>query len=128
MNFLLDTHALLWWLTADPRLSSVAKNAIEDPDASRYISSVTPFEIATKVRIGKLDFAREIADNFDSYVAAGAFKSLDVNTGHALLAGKMPGNHKDPFDRLLAAQCKAEKLSLITADPAFAEFGLDLVW
>jgi PIN domain nuclease of toxin-antitoxin system len=106
----------------------VAKNAIEDPDISRYISSVTPFEIATKVRIGKLDFACEIADNFNSYIAAGAFTSLDVNTEHALLAGKMPGNHKDPFDRLLAAQCKVENLSLITADSAFAEFELDLVW
>ena len=128
MSLLIDTHALLWWLTADPRLTLAAKSAIENPDIVRYISSVSAFEIATKVRIGKLDFAKEIVENFEQITIAGAFKSLDVNARHALLAGEMAGLHKDPFDRLLAAQCKVEGLPLVSIDPAFLQFGLELIW
>src|SRR6478736_3434353 len=116
MSLLLDTHVLLWWLTADPRLSATAKAAVENPNIARYISSVTAFEISTKVRIGKLDFAHEIADKFEQIMVDGAFLGLDISHRHALMAGRMPASHRDPFDRLLAAQCTLEKLSLVTAD------------
>ena len=128
MNILLDTHAFLWWLTANPKLSAKAKAAIEDSSATRYISSATGFEITNKVRIGKLDFGRPIVENFDSILADGGFAKLSLSMAHTFLAGQMGGAHKDPFDRMLAAQCKLENLSLITVDPAFQEFGIDIVW
>ena len=113
LSVLLDTHALLWWLMADPRLSDRAREAIDNPDITRFVSSVTAFEITTKVRIGKLEEAREAADRFEAILVQGAFTKLDLTPDHALLAGRMPGEHRDPFDRLLAAQAK---------------FGVDLVW
>ena len=128
MSVLLDTHALLWWLTADRRLSPLAKATIDDGDRVRYVSSVTAFEIANKHRLGKLPIAGPIIDSFDQIVRDGSFRKLDVSTSHALLAGKFPSTHRDPFDRLLAAQCKIDGLSMITVDPAFGEFGIDIVW
>lgn len=128
MSVLLDTHALLWWLTADRKLSKTAIATIENLSASRYISAISAFEITSKVRIGKLDFARRIAEDFDMILQEGGFIKLDLSTAHAFLAGRMPGIHRDPFDRMLAAQCKLENLSLITIDPAFREFGVDIIW
>lgn len=125
---LLDTQALLWWLMADPRLSNRARQAIDNADITRLVSSVTAFEITTKVRIGKLEEAREIADRFESILIQGAFTKLDLTPDHALLAGRMAGEHRDPFDRLLAAQAKLENVPLVSSDRAFLAFGVDLVW
>ncbi|MCM2474736.1 type II toxin-antitoxin system VapC family toxin [Rhizobium sp. CG5] len=125
MSFLIDTHAFLWWVLADPTLSSKAKAAIDDGNAARYISSVTAFEIANKLRLGKLEFAREIVENFDTVLREANFLTLDVTPSHALLAGRLPGDHKDPFDRLLAAQASLDALVLISADGAFDGFDID---
>ena len=103
MSVLLDTHALLWWLTADSQLSPVARAAIDDGDRVRYVSSVTAFEIANKHRLGKLPIAGPVIESFDQIIKDGNFRKLDISTSHALLAGKLPSTHKDPFDRLLAA-------------------------
>ncbi|MBW8282983.1 MAG: type II toxin-antitoxin system VapC family toxin [Rhizobium sp.] len=128
MSFLLDTHTFLWWITAHSSLSHRARSAIENPDALRCVSAVTAFEIANKFRIGKLDFAREIVEDFDAVLDDGGFQRLDISPSHALLAGQMPGNHKDPFDRLLAAQSKLENLTLVTADHAFDGFDIKRLW
>lgn len=128
MRFLLDTHTFLWWIMAHSSLSQRAKSVIEDPDALRCVSAVTAFEIANKFRIGKLDFAREIVENFEAVLDDGGFQRLDISPSHALLAGQMPGNHKDPFDRLLAAQSKLESLTLVTADQAFEGFDIRCLW
>ncbi|MGI2032009.1 type II toxin-antitoxin system VapC family toxin [Rhizobium panacihumi] len=128
MNALLDTHALLWWLGADKELSTNAKAAIENGDNQRFISAVTAFEIANKFRLGKLPGAGPILEAFDNILERGGFSLLPVTAAHAKLAGEMPGKHRDPFDRLLAAQCKLENLTLLTVDAAFEEFGIDIVW
>jgi PIN domain nuclease of toxin-antitoxin system len=128
MNLILDTHVLLWWLMADPRLSRKAKAAVEDPEVKRYVSSVTAFEIANKVRIGKLEPARTIVATFDNILSAGRFIQLDVTHRHGLIAGQLPGAHKDPFDRLLAAQARCEDLVLISADSAFDSFPVERLW
>lgn len=88
MSFLLDIHAFLWWLTADPRLSQPARSAIENANERRYVSSVTAYEISNKFRIGKLDIAREIIENFELVVAEAGFEKLPVTASHAILAGK----------------------------------------
>lgn len=128
MSFLLDTHAFIWWVMADPNLSDRARSAIEDPDSRRCVSSVTAFEIANKVRIGKLDFAQPIIDEFDTILDDAGFQRLDITSSHALLAGRITGDHKDPFDRLLAAQSRLEGLVLITADKAFQGFDIERLW
>ncbi len=128
MSVLLDTHTLLWWLTANRKLSERAKAAVEDPAVTRYVSAASAFEITNKFRIGKLDIARPVVENFESVLAEGHFHKLDITTSHAFLAGQMAGVHKDPFDRMLAAQCRLENLSLVTIDPAFSEFGINIIW
>ena len=128
LSVLLDTQALLWWLMADPRLSARARDTIDNPDITRFVSSITAFEIATKVRIGKLEEAREISDRFESILIQGAFTKLDLTPNHALLAGRMPGEHRDPFDRLIAAQAKLEDMPVISSDKAFLSFGVHLLW
>ena len=128
MSYLLDTHALLWWLMADPRLSRSAKSIIDNPAASRHVSAVSAFEIANKVRIGKLDAARPAIETFDIILAEARFARLDVTQTHALLAGTLESHHRDPFDRLLAAQAMLEGLILVTSDKAFASFGITTIW
>lgn len=113
---------------SDPRLSRKAKSAVEDPEVTRYASSVTAFEIANKVRIGKLEPARTIIATFDDILAAGRFIKLDVTHRHVLTAGQLPGVHKDPLDRLLAAQARCEDLILISADMAFDSFPVERLW
>ncbi|MDH4413465.1 MAG: type II toxin-antitoxin system VapC family toxin [Rhizobium sp.] len=128
MSILLDTHAFLWWVTADPRLSAAAKTAIDDPSTRRCVSSVTAFEIANKFRIGKLEMAGEIIESFDAVLGDAGFEKLAVTSSHALLAGQIPSGHKDPFDRILAAQAKLENLAMLTIDPAFDTFGIQRLW
>ncbi|NBB47140.1 PIN domain-containing protein [Rhizobium sp. CRIBSB] len=128
MSILLDTHAFLWWVTADPRLSAAAKTAIDDPSTRRCVSSVTAFEIANKFRIGKLEMAGEIIESLDAVLGDAGFEKLAVTSSHALLAGQIPSGHKDPFDRILAAQAKLENLAMLTIDPAFDTFGVQRLW
>jgi PIN domain nuclease of toxin-antitoxin system len=128
MSFLLDTHAFLWWVTADPRLSASAKAVLDDGRVRRCVSSVTAFEIANKFRIGKLEFAREIIEHFDAALDDAGFEKLAVTTTHALLAGQMRSDHKDPFDRMLAAQARLETLILVTIDQAFDDFDIERLW
>lgn len=128
MRYLLDTHALLWWLMADPRLSRSAKDIIDNPAVARHVSAVSAFEIANKVRIGKLDEARPAVEAFDIILAEAQFNRLDITHSHALLAGRLQSPHRDPFDRFLAAQATLERLTLLTSDKAFSGFGIATIW
>jgi len=109
-------------------LSAAAKTAIDDPSTRRCVSSVTAFEIANKFRIGKLEMAGEIIESFDAVLGDAGFEKLAVTSSHALLAGQIPSGHKDPFDRILAAQAKLENLAMLTIDPAFDTFGVQRLW
>ena len=100
MRLLLDTHALLWWLDGDERLSKAARQAIADPKATIFVSAASAWEIATKVRIGKLPGAIEVADRLSSILADQSFKPLAIGIEHARRAGLMPGEHRDPQDIL----------------------------
>lgn len=128
MSFPLDTHAFLWWVTADPRLSEHARSRIDDGQTRRCVSSVTAFEIANKFRIGKLELAREIIKHFDEVLRDAGFEKLAITPAHALLAGQITSTHKDPFDRLLAAQSSLEGLAVVSADKAFDSFGIERLW
>lgn len=128
MRLLLDTHALLWWFTDDPRLSRVARDAIANEANAILVSAASAWEIATKHRLGKLNEAADAVHRFGELVAADGFEHLPITHFHSLKAGSYTLEHRDPFDRMLAAQSELESLPLVTCDPALALFDIQLVW
>ena len=128
MKLLLDTHALLWWFTNDTKLSSVARKAILNESNEIFVSAASAWEIATKQRLGKLDDLPDLSVRFGELVAADGFSHLPVNYLHSLRAGGYNLSHRDPFDRMLAAQSAIEIMALVTLDPAFALFDTDTFW
>lgn len=128
MRLLLDTHTLLWWQTADPRLSQVAFAAISDEENEIVVSAASAWEIAIKTRLNKLESIPGAADRFGELIAADGFTHLSISHRHALRAGAHPSQHKDPFDRMLAAQAELEGLRLVTTDAVFADFGTQVLW
>lgn len=128
MRYLLDTHALLWWMTDDPQLSSRARKLIADERNNILVSAASAWEIATKHRLGKLPIAAVAIPSFNELVVADGFEHLPVTYLHALRAGSFQIEHRDPFDRMLAAQSALEAAPLITRDPVFAAFGVNTVW
>jgi PIN domain nuclease of toxin-antitoxin system len=128
MRLLLDTHAHLWWLTDDPRLSQAARHAIADRDNEIHVSAASAWEIATKQRIGKLGGVPDVTTRYGELVEADGFRHLPISHLHALRAGSWPIAHRDPFDRMLAAQSALERLPLVTRDPAFGLFEVETLW
>lgn len=128
MRLLLDTHALLWWFTDDPRLSARARELIADSANEVLVSAVSAWEMATKHRLGKLEEAAEAVVRFESLVAADGFTHLPVDYRHGVRAGSYRAAHRDPFDRMLAAQAELESVPLVTLDPAFQAFDIVTLW
>lgn len=128
VRLLLDTHALLWWFTDDSRLSAPARTAIADETAAVFVSAVCALEIAVKHRLGKLEQADEAIRRYDELVTADGFRHLPTAHYHCLRAGGYAVPHRDPFDRLLAAQGELEDLVLVTRDPAFEQFEVRTLW
>ncbi len=128
MRLLLDTHALLWWFTDDPKLSQKARGAISDSANQIFVSAASAWEIATKQRLGKLPGLDNVAQRYSELVAADGFAHLAMTQVHALRAGGYVSEHRDPFDRMLAAQSELEVLQLVTIDPVFASMGTRTLW
>ena len=127
-KYLFDSHALFWFLDGDERLSRKARAATGVADAILVASAVSAWEFANKVRIGKWPEVRRFAEDFIELTAVHQFELLPVTPEHAKLAGFMPGAHRDPFDRMLAAQSQIERMPLVTADPVFKTFGTKVIW
>lgn len=128
MKALLDTHALLWWLFDDPHLSTTARDFIANAENEILVSAASAWEIATKHRIGKLPEAEDIARLLPMYLRQARFGELSVSVDDGLLAGSLPGPHKDPFDRMLIAQARLRSLSVLSIDPVFREYGVTVLW
>lgn len=128
MRLLLDTHALLWWLDGDPQLSETARAAIGEVQNPVYVSAGSAWEIATKVRIGKLPGAVEVAERLPEILTDQAFTALPIGLEHAHRAGLLPGAHRDPFDRMLIAQAQIEGLILVSNESLFDTFGIMRLW
>jgi len=129
VTFLLDTHTLLWALTAPERLGPRSSSVIADPASRLTVSAVSAWEIATKNRIGKLPQADALVGGYERHLDRLGVERLAIDETHALLAGSMQWDHRDPFDRMLAAQAMVESLTLITDDAAFAGLaGLAVLW
>jgi PIN domain nuclease of toxin-antitoxin system len=128
MRFLLDTHTLLWWLFDDPRLSATVREIVADAGNEIVVSSATAWEISTKHRLGKLPSAKQLVQDISGWVERAGFGELPVTIRHAQRAGSWPHAHRDPFDRMLAAQSALEELPLVSRDPELEAFGIRLVW
>lgn len=128
MKILFDSHALFWFLVGDPRFSPAAREVIEAPDTTACVSAVTAWEIANKVRRGKWAEATPLAESFAATMAGLAIEPVPITLDHAVLAGLLPWPHRDPFDRMLAAQSRIENMPLVTADPVFQGFGTHVLW
>jgi PIN domain nuclease of toxin-antitoxin system len=125
---LLDTHAWLWWLEGDRRLRPTVRRRISDPEQRVYVSAATSWELATKVRVGKLSEAAGIVARLAVILDEQGFEALPVSLEASRLAGSLPSPHRDPFDRMLAAQALLHDLDLVSIDPAFGLLGLEATW
>lgn len=129
MTLLLDTHVLLWALGAPHRFPQTVRSALADRRTPLLVSAASAFEIATKHRLGRLPEASVLVHDIDGIIARLGAEPLSITPRHAIAAGALDWQHRDPFDRMLAAQAMSDGLTLVTADPAFAELpGLTTVW
>ena len=128
MRLLLDTHTLLWCFSASPQLSSRARKLVEDGSNEVLVSAASAWEIATKVRLGKLSTGAELVGDLDHYLRLLGFDPLPISLQHAVRAGLLPGSHRDPFDRMLIAQAEAENLPIVSNDRIFDAYHIPRFW
>jgi len=126
--FLLDTHALLWWMNDDPELSQRARDAILEADHTILVSAATLWEIAIKQRKGRLTGCEDYLERYATWHRDWGFATLEIRPEHAVRAGLMPGEHADPFDRMLIAQSQLLGASLVTRDPSIRSIHPNCLW
>ena len=123
MRLLLDTNALLWWLSGSPQLGSRTRAEVGDPANDVCVSAVTGAEIAIKKAIGKLTAPDDVAER----IAADGFIELPLTLRHGLEVSSLPMHHRDPFDRMLVAQARCEGLVLVTSDRALLDYDVRIL-
>ncbi|HSM91504.1 MAG TPA: type II toxin-antitoxin system VapC family toxin [Anaeromyxobacteraceae bacterium] len=128
MRLLLDTHAFLWWVADDAALSRAARKAISDPSNECLVSAASAWEMAIKVSIGKLSLGSDVRRFLPEQLAANGFEALPVSVAHATRVAALPFHHRDPFDRLLAAQALEERVPIVSADAIFRRYGVRRIW
>jgi PIN domain nuclease of toxin-antitoxin system len=128
LRILLDTHAFLWWLAGEPSLSERARRVIGEEGNVVLLSAASAWEIATKVRLGRLPGAARIAGDILGCLRDEGFEPLAVTVGHGQHAGVLPGPHRDPFDRMLIAQAILENCVLVSNEAEFDAYGVIRLW
>ena len=128
MKALLDTHVLLWWVGEPRRLSARAREVLDDDRNELHWSVVGTWEIALKISRGKLKLPEPLQQFLVPRLARGGIRQLPIQSQHALALLDLPGHHWDPFDRMLIAQARVEKLEILTADPHFAKYDVGTCW
>jgi PIN domain nuclease of toxin-antitoxin system len=127
MTYLLDTHTFIWILNTPEMLPAGVQGIVEDRSASLLVSIATPWEMAIKVASGKLN-AGDILDDFEGAMVRGRFTLLDTTVRQAISGARLPPHHRDPLDRLLAAQALDLKVPLISHDGIFDLYGVKRIW
>jgi PIN domain nuclease of toxin-antitoxin system len=127
VKVLLDTHTLLWWLDGGKKLSQRARQTIQNQETIVFVSAASAWEISIKSQMGKLEAGPLITD-FRKELEQDGFQELAISTEHAVRAGLLKGRHKDPFDRMLAAQAQAENLAIISNDRSFDDYAVRRIW
>lgn len=128
MKILFDSHALVWFLVGDDRFPARLRQRLKEPESQFVISAVCVWEIGTKVRRGRWAEAEPVVVGFQDVLATSACSPLAISIEHARLAASFNWQHRDPFDRILAAQSQIEGMPLLTADPVFRSFGVTVMW
>jgi PIN domain nuclease of toxin-antitoxin system len=128
MRILLDTHAFLWWITDDDRLSTVARGSIGAPDNQVFLSAASAWEIITKSRIGRLPLSEPVDGFIARHLEENAFQPLPIMMRHTFELETLPDLHRDPFDRMLVAQALAEQMPLVTGDRAVRAYPVTTIW
>jgi PIN domain nuclease of toxin-antitoxin system len=128
VRFLLDTHALLWWAFGSSEVSARASAILADRSNSIYVSSASAWEISTKHRLGRLPEASVLVQDMPGWFERAGLTELPISVAHAQRAGALPQLHRDPFDRMLAAQALIEEVPIIGRDEVLRDFGVALVW
>ncbi len=126
MRLLLDTHALIWFLTGSKRLSRRAREAIEDPTNVVLASSAAAYEVGIKQRLGRLP--QPVVKELPRFMRRARIAEHPIGFDHAIAASQLPGPHRDPWDRLMIAQALSDGLTVVTLDPVFAEYGAPVLW
>jgi len=127
-RLLLDTHALVWWWTDDRRLTGLARAAIAAPGHQVLVSAASAWEIATKHRLGKWDSIAALVAGFEDFLRRSRFAALPITPADALAAGALDWANRDPFDRLLLAQARAQAVPLVSGDEAFRGQDIAVIW
>ncbi len=125
---MLDTHTLIWASLSSHKLSRAAAAIINDGENTIYVSAASAWEIATKVRSGKLPEAETLEREFMGDMRDAGYTLLPVTVEEGLRAGRLPGAHRDPFDRMLAAQALAQDIPILSLDPRLDVFGVRRIW
>ncbi len=128
MRVLLDTHAFIWWVNEPAKLTQTASALIGDPDNQTLLSAVTAWELTVKHRKGRLDLPDSPENIFRSAFTEDGFAPLPIDISHALQVSHLPPIHNDPFDRLLIAQAQVERIPILTSDPNFARYEVEVIW
>ena len=128
MKLLLDTHVFLWAIADPARLSPAAREVLENEDNSLWLSVVSLWEIAIKVQAGKLQLPASESYFREHLEKLGVERVLGIEATHIYALLILPVHHKDPFDRLLIAQCRVEKVTLVSADPVLSQYPIEVVW
>lgn len=125
---LLDTHAFLWWIADSGRLSGAAHSAIADEMNDIIVSAASAWEITTKYRLGKLPGGEAVAIDISDHIIGQGFEEMAISVADAERAGRLPGPHRDPFDRMLIAQALAQGLTVLSVDEVFDRYGVNRLW
>ncbi|MEH2382615.1 MAG: type II toxin-antitoxin system VapC family toxin [Nostoc sp.] len=128
MRALLDTHAFIWWVTNDPKLSANARNVIADSGNILFLSVVSVWEIVIKNKLGKLTLPEPVEQYIPSRLAINRFESLPIQMSHVLQVASLPSIHRDPFDRILIAQSQVENLPIVTIDQLITQYLVQTIW
>lgn len=128
MNLLLDTHAFLWFIDGNAKLSRRARELIEDPGNAKLVSVASLWEVGLKMSLGRLDLAQPFEELIPRQMELNGFGLLPVRILHIAKVVSLPFHHRDPFDRMIVAQCAAEGLSVVSLDSVFDKYSLRRLW
>jgi PIN domain nuclease of toxin-antitoxin system len=128
MNLLLDTHAFLWFIDGNVKLSQRARELIEDQGNAKLISVASLWEMGIKISLGRLDLTRPFEELIPKQIQSNGFGLLPLRIPHIAKVISLPFHHRDPFDRIIVSQCMAEDLSLVSVDPVFDKYSIRRLW
>lgn len=127
MNYILDTHAIIWFLNGDDKLSGISKNIIENPENNKFISIATIWEIAIKISLNKFKFDKGFKKFLD-LIEDNGFEIIPISFAHAMNVSTLQFIHRDPFDRLIISQAQTDDLTIITKDDHIEKYDVKTIW